>query len=203
MDELFGETGYPIQKEEVLPIGGIRGHLLKPHMRTVFDGIAYLRNSPVPFPLYFGAKRCAEKNHPHCPVEMLNLFMYMTGGATSENRMTTYVTAKLGVDPFSDASISWLQKARERIKEMEGNGDLKGCKVAIDGGASVEYDVATFTNAVAYQLMLGFSPVIVLLGVLVVALCAWTYMRWSKKGLPMGMSLSREKGMNGNNYKRV
>jgi len=135
MDELYGV--HPIIPDDS---SNARRRASKPPMRTVYNGVAFLRNNQVPYPLYLGAKICREKQHHHCNLELLHYFTAMTDAMTSKDRMTTYITATLGVDPFSRYGIAWLMAARKKIKEMERNGDLDGYSVSIVGGASLEFD---------------------------------------------------------------
>ena len=135
MDELYGV--HPIVADDS---SNARRRASKPPTRTVYNGVAFLRNNQVPYPLYLGAKICREKQHHHCNLELLHYFTAMTDAMTSKDRMTTYITATLGVDPFSRYGIAWLMAARKKIKEMERNGDLEGYNVSIVGGASLEFD---------------------------------------------------------------
>ena len=156
MDELFGKMADQQSEEEAggeesAASGGggsVRGAavspVFKPYRKTTYDGIAFLRNNLVPFPVYLGAALCAQKNKPHCPIELLHLFMHMTSHMTSKDGSMTYVTAMLGVDTFSDDGTKWLEASREKILEMEesGGSGLGGFRVTIEGGASSEFDVS-------------------------------------------------------------
>lgn len=139
MDELYGPS--PIANMADHGEGSEGGRRdSKPLARTVYNGIPILRNNQVPYPLYLGARICREKQHHHCNLELLHYFTAMRDVMTSKDRMTTYVSATLGVDPFSKYGLAWLMAARMKIREMERNGDLEGYRVNIVGGAALEYD---------------------------------------------------------------
>ena len=138
MDELYGPS--PIADSTGRGGEGVGRRDSKPLARTVYNGIPILRNNQVPYPLYLGARICREKQHHHCNLELLHHFTAMRDVMTSSDRMTTYVLATLGVDPFSKYGLAWLMAARMKIREMERNGDLDGYRVNIVGGAALEYD---------------------------------------------------------------
>ena len=138
MDELYGPS--PIADSIERGGEGVGRRDSKPLARTVYNGIPILRNNQVPYPLYLGARICREKQHHHCNLELLHHFTAMRDVMTSSDRMTTYVLATLGVDPFSKYGLAWLMAARMKIREMERNGDLDGYRVNIVGGAALEYD---------------------------------------------------------------
>ena len=139
MDELYGASpDADVAAHGEGSEGGRRDS--KPLARTVYNGIPILRNNQVPYPLYLGARICREKQHHHCNLELLHYFTAMRDVMTSKDRMTTYVSATLGVDPFSKYGLAWLMAARMKIREMERNGDLDGYRVHIVGGAALEYD---------------------------------------------------------------
>ena len=139
MDELYGPS--PVADMADHGEGSEVGRRnSKPLARTVYNGIPILRNNQVPYPLYLGARICREKQHHHCNLELLHYFTAMRDVMTSKDRMTTYVSATLGVDPFSKYGLAWLMAARMKIREMERNGDLDGYRVNIVGGAALEYD---------------------------------------------------------------
>ena len=138
MDELYGPS--PIADSTGRGGEGVGRRDSKPLARTVYNGIPILRNNQVPYPLYLGARICREKQHHHCNLELLHHFTAMRDVMTSSDRMTTYVLATLGVDPFSKYGLAWLMAARMKIREMERNGDLGGYRVNIVGGAALEYD---------------------------------------------------------------
>jgi len=146
MDELYG----PSLVADVVDDGGGEGGRRdsKPLARTIYNGIPILRNNQVPYPLYLGARICREKQHHHCNLELLHYFTAMRDVMMSKDRMTTYVSATLGVDPFSKYGLAWLMAARMKIREMERNGDLDGYRVNIVGGAALEYD-AWFSSQTA------------------------------------------------------
>lgn len=108
--------------------------------RTLYSGIAHVRGINVPHALFVSAKVCAE-DLASCPVENLRALVALDKRMTSEDRFTTFLTATLSVDPFSDEGIDWLLAARGIIKMLEGEGVLKNYTVAIQGGAGIEYDV--------------------------------------------------------------
>ena len=108
--------------------------------RTLYSGIAHVRGINVPHALFASAKICAE-DLASCPVENLRALVALDKRMTSEDRFTTFLTATLSVDPFSDQGIDWLLAARGTIKMLEGEGVLKNYTVAIEGGAGIEYDV--------------------------------------------------------------
>ena len=138
MDELYGPS--PIADSIERGGEGVGRRDSKPLARTVYNGIPILRNNQVPYPLYLGARICREKQHHHCNLELLHHFTAMRDVMTSSDRMTTYVLATLGVDPFSKYGLAWLMAARMKIREMERNGNLDGYRVNIVGGAALEYD---------------------------------------------------------------
>ena len=108
--------------------------------RTLYNGIAHVRGINVPHALFASAKICAE-DLASCPVENLRALVALDERMTSDDRFTTFLTATLSVDPFSDEGIEWLLAARGIIKILEGKGALQNFTVAIEGGAGVEYDV--------------------------------------------------------------
>ena len=108
--------------------------------RTLYSGIAHVRGINVPHVLFASAKICAE-DLASCPVENLRALVALDKRMTSEDRFTTFLTATLSVDPFSDEGIDWLLAARGIIKMLEGEGVLKNYTVAIEGGAGIEYDL--------------------------------------------------------------
>ena len=108
--------------------------------RTSYSGIAHVRGVNIPHALFASAKICAE-DLTSCPVENLRALMALDKRMTSEDRFTTFLTATLSVDPFSDEGIDWLLAARGIVKTLEAEGALKNYTVAIEGGAGIEYDV--------------------------------------------------------------
>eukprot|EP00978_Attheya_sp_CCMP212_P002108 scaffold4347_cov55-Attheya_sp.AAC.1 len=127
---------------------------------TSYNGISFIRNVPVPHMLFVSAKLCSEKQ-PFCPVEFLHILDYVDHKSTSPDRRTTYVTATLGVNPFSDKGIAWLLAARRILDQLALSGDLNGFEVVIEGGASVEYDAvqevyAAFPTMIALTLCVVF-----------------------------------------------
>ena len=108
--------------------------------RTLYSGIAHVRGINVPHALFTSAKICAE-DLASCPVENLRALVALDKRMTSEDRFTTFLTATLSVNPFSDEGIDWLLSARGIIEALEGEGALKNYTVAIEGGAGIEHDV--------------------------------------------------------------
>jgi uncharacterized membrane protein YdfJ with MMPL/SSD domain len=106
---------------------------------TQYGDIAVLKNARIPFSLYHAAKICNIMK-PYCPIEVLHLLDYVDTVATSPDKYATFVTATLGVDPFSDDGTRWLQDARETIDRLEKGGLLSGIKVHIQGSAAIAVD---------------------------------------------------------------
>jgi len=79
--------------------------------------------------------------------------------------MTTYITAILPEDPFSTKGIEWLLLARETIKCLEENDELKGYSVHIDGIVAVTYDVVQKVyDAFPRMIIITLVVVFVLMG---------------------------------------
>jgi predicted RND superfamily exporter protein len=68
--------------------------------------------------------------------------------------------------PFSDKGIAWLLAARNILDQLALSGDLNGFEVAIEGGASVEYDaVQEVYAAFPTMIVLTLCVVFVLMGI--------------------------------------
>jgi uncharacterized membrane protein YdfJ with MMPL/SSD domain len=126
---------------------------------TQYSGIAVLKNARIPFSLYNAAKLC---NHmkPYCPIEVLHLLDYVDSVATSHDKYATFVTATLGVNPFSDDGTRWLQDARETIDRLEKSGLLSGIKVHIQGSAAIAVD-AVDSVLDAFPTVIGLTMLVV------------------------------------------
>jgi uncharacterized membrane protein YdfJ with MMPL/SSD domain len=108
--------------------------------RTVYNGISVLQNTRIPHSVFVAAKLCSQIK-PHCPLELLHEINAVDRVSTSpDGGQATYVTATLGVDPFSDEGVAWLLSARRLIDLLEASGELRGVRVHIQGAAAIEYD---------------------------------------------------------------
>lgn len=106
---------------------------------TSYVGIATAEGVLIPHPLFVAAKLCAQIR-PHCPLEVLHSYDYLDSEVTSKDRLATYVTATLGVEPFSSRGVDWLLAARDKIDGLERADELDGYRVVVEGGAGIEYD---------------------------------------------------------------
>jgi uncharacterized membrane protein YdfJ with MMPL/SSD domain len=123
---------------------GGRGRVVPPPLRkpsrTVYNGIAVLQNTRIPHSVFVTAKLCSQMK-PHCPLELLHVIDAVDRVSTSpDGGRATYVTATLGVDPFSDQGVAWLVSARRLIDQLEESGKLQGVKVHVQGTAAIEHD---------------------------------------------------------------
>jgi uncharacterized membrane protein YdfJ with MMPL/SSD domain len=131
--------------------------------QTMYNGIAVLKNARIPHSLYVAAKYCSHII-PHCPIETMHLMDVVDQQATCRDRYATFITATLGVNPFSDEGIEWLEAARATLQRLEDGGALGDVKVYLEGTPAIEYDavkavygafpsVITITMAVVFLLM--------------------------------------------------
>ena len=133
---------------------------------TTYTGIATVMGFAIPRPIFEAARVCAELSSPNnCPVEVLHALATIDNEVTSSDRMTTFISAVLPCDPFSDEGIDWLLAARERLSRIEDEGSLKGLRVALDGGAGIEYDsVRMVYSAAPSAIAVTLSAVLLLVG---------------------------------------
>jgi uncharacterized membrane protein YdfJ with MMPL/SSD domain len=137
--------------------------LQKPLARAaVYTGVAIIKNTRVPHLLYSMSKVCSNNIRPHCPSELMHVIDEIDKVVTSHDRYSTYVDAVLGVSPFSDEGIAWLEGARATIKQMERKGMLSGVKVHIQGPASIAFDSVQAVHA-AFPTMIAITTVVVFL----------------------------------------
>jgi uncharacterized membrane protein YdfJ with MMPL/SSD domain len=128
--------------------------------RTVYTGVAVLRNAGIPHSLYLSAKYCS-KMKPYCPLQLLHTLDAIDKSSTSEDSYSTVMSATLGVNPFSDDGRGWLDSARETLQRMEDRGALGGINVSIDGAAASERDAmsSVYTD---YPKVIAITVLIVL-----------------------------------------
>jgi len=132
--------------------------------KTLYSGIAHVRGINIPHALFASAKICSE-DLASCPVENLRALVALDKRMTSEDRFTTFLTATLSLDPFSDAGTGWLLAARGVIEMLEAEGALNNFTVAIEGGAGIEYDVKQEVYRAAPRcIALTLAIIFVLLG---------------------------------------
>jgi uncharacterized membrane protein YdfJ with MMPL/SSD domain len=126
---------------------------------TIFNGISVLQNQPVPHAVFLTAKLCGQIQQ-YCPWELLRVIDAVDCSATAPGKRATFVTATLGVSPFSEQGISWLRNARAIVEDMSHGDSLRGVKVNIQGIASIEYDAM---NAVynAFPTMIFITALVV------------------------------------------
>eukprot|EP00549_Striatella_unipunctata_P026576 CAMPEP_0118705488 /NCGR_PEP_ID=MMETSP0800-20121206/19895_1 /TAXON_ID=210618 ORGANISM="Striatella unipunctata, Strain CCMP2910" /NCGR_SAMPLE_ID=MMETSP0800 /ASSEMBLY_ACC=CAM_ASM_000638 /LENGTH=372 /DNA_ID=CAMNT_0006607647 /DNA_START=180 /DNA_END=1298 /DNA_ORIENTATION=- len=127
---------------------------------TDYSGIATLDGIRISHSEFISSKTCALIK-PHCPLPTLHILDFVDKLCTSTDRMTTFITATLGVDPFTDEGIGWLLSARDAIAKMEQKGELRGYQVFIDGNAGTGYDAVqvvfdSFPHVVAVTLGVVF-----------------------------------------------
>lgn len=146
-----------------------RDHVLPPSTgkpyRTVFNGIAVLQNARVPHGVFVTAKLCSQVK-PHCPVEILHVLDALDSVVTSPyGAQATYVTATLGVDPFSDRGVAWLLSARKLIERLEASGRLGGVRVHLQSSAAIEYDAQQEVyHSLPWMMLVTTAAVFVLMG---------------------------------------
>lgn len=103
-----------------------------------FTGIAWGDNNPISYNTFLMAKECA--SFWTCPMESLRelskLYITSTNGKTT----SSLYSCILSHDPFSDNGVKWLQGTRMKLKALEDSGAFQDYQIALEGGASVEYD---------------------------------------------------------------
>ena len=109
------------------------------HRRAVYNGIAVMQNTRLPHSVYFTAKYC-HKMKPYCPFELLHAIDVLDQWDTSEDTLTTVVNIELGVDPFSEEGLLWLESARSTLERLDESGVLNGVNVQLHGAAATEHD---------------------------------------------------------------
>jgi hypothetical protein len=82
--------------------------------QTIYGGIAVLKNVHILHSLYITAMFYT-KMKPHCPIDVLHVLDYVDQTSTSHDWYVTFITVTLGVGPFLDKGIEWLQAARDTI----------------------------------------------------------------------------------------
>jgi len=108
---------------------------------TSYTGIAVLENSRIPQSLYSAANACRNME-PRCPSESLHLLNVLEDATTTSDKLATYVYVNLGIDPFSDKGVKWLQEARQTIRRLQKDPRiLGGVEVYIDGPAAILEDL--------------------------------------------------------------
>ena len=136
--------------------------------RTSFTGICVLDNLKIPHSLFLMAKYCVQAN-VGCPFEGLRTINLVDELATSDDRYATYVSVSLGVDPFSEEGVTWLESARASIRLLEDSGRLNGVRVYIQGVAAIEYD--------AYDAVYETSPTMIVITTTVVFVLMGVFFR--------------------------
>lgn len=127
--------------------------------RTLYNGVAVLKNTRVPYSAFVSAKYCAQME-PHCPFEFLHVLDAIDKMATSTDTYATVITATLAVNPFSDEGIAWLESTRATIQRMNDTGLLAGVEVHVEGAAAIEYDALTAVYN-AFPTMIGITTAVV------------------------------------------
>jgi predicted RND superfamily exporter protein len=146
-----------------------RDHVLPPPSgkpyRTAFNGIAVLQNARIPHGVFVTAKLCSQIK-PHCPVEILHVLDALDSVVTSPyGAQATYVTATLGVDPFSDRGVAWLVSARKLIEQLEASGRLRGVHVHLQSSAAIEYDAQQAVyHSLPWMMFVTTAAVFILMG---------------------------------------
>lgn len=108
--------------------------------QTIFSGIALLENHRIPQSLYSAATKCREID-PRCPSEALHLLNAIEDDTTSSDKLATFVTVNLAMDPFSKDGGRWLRLARETIVRLQKDPRiLGGVDVSIAGTAAEYHD---------------------------------------------------------------
>mmetsp|Transcript_29786 Transcript_29786/g.45669 ORF Transcript_29786/g.45669 Transcript_29786/m.45669 type:complete len:378 (+) Transcript_29786:2-1135(+) len=125
-----------------------------------YSGIAILANKKIPHRTYVAAKACAAFQKS-CPFESLRLLNYIDRTVSTNDHSATYITATLGVNPFSDDGVAWLLSARKVLEKLEKSDDLKGVRIYIEGGAAIAYDAvqavyAAFPTVIALTIAIIF-----------------------------------------------
>jgi uncharacterized membrane protein YdfJ with MMPL/SSD domain len=120
---------------------------------AVFTGISILENDVIPHAVFTAAKICGQVK-PHCPLELLRVIDEVDKMSTAKGREATFLTATLGVSPFSDQGIAWLKAARAAIEQLTHSNGLDGVLVHIQGVASVEEDAVNAVYRVFPTMMM-------------------------------------------------
>jgi len=107
---------------------------------TTYTGLAVLENSRIPQSLYNAANICRGME-PKCPSEALHLLNVIEDETTTSDKLATYITVNLGVDPFSKKGMEWLELARETVRRVGADPRIVGgVEIYIDGPAAILYD---------------------------------------------------------------
>jgi uncharacterized membrane protein YdfJ with MMPL/SSD domain len=104
---------------------------------TMYSGISVLKNIKVPHQLFTAAIECARMQMP-CRLQILRVLTALNEVCTSQSEYATYITASLGVSPFSEEGTKWLRQARAIAAEIEQ--DYPGLEIYIDGSAGIASD---------------------------------------------------------------
>ena len=85
---------------------------------TSYNEIVVLGNKKIPHALFVYPKLCSLKK-PYCPVPLLHVLDEIDRVVTSHDENSTFISATLPVNPFSDEGIRWLNAARESLYQLE------------------------------------------------------------------------------------
>ena len=135
---------------------------LQQQQGTVYSGISMLENEPIPNYVYVAAKLCSQIE-PHCPVELLHVIDDMDRSVTSHDMRSTFVTATLGVNPFSREGLAWLEQARVMIAQLGEQKALHGVQVHIQGLPAIEYDAKNAVYNMFPKMIMGTAFVVFIL----------------------------------------
>jgi MMPL family len=130
---------------------------------TTYSGISLLENHRIPQSLYSAASKCREID-PRCPSEALHLLNVFEDETTTTDKLATYVTVNLAMDPFSSDGGRWLRLARETILRLQEDPRiLGGVEISIGGSAAEYHDkMQDIAASVPFRLAV-FSGVVVLI----------------------------------------
>jgi uncharacterized membrane protein YdfJ with MMPL/SSD domain len=130
---------------------------------TMYSGISVLKNTKVPHQLFTAAIECARMRMP-CPLQLLRVLTALNEVCTSQNEYATYITASLGVSPFSEEGTKWLRQARAIAAEIEQGHP--GLEIYIDGSAGIASDAVESVYAYfPYMIVVTTAVVFTLVGV--------------------------------------
>lgn len=105
---------------------------------TTFSGLAVMENFRIPQSLYSAANICRGME-PRCPSEALHLLNVKEDETTTSDKLATFVTISLSVDPFSKDGSRWLQLARDTISRLQEDSRILGGVEVFLGGPAAEY----------------------------------------------------------------
>lgn len=152
------ESGLDLTNEDADLLYGFSAIVIPPSEISV-NGIAYLKNRKIPHSLYISAKICGQVM-PLCPIETFRVLNLIDAMTTSTDKMATFMTISLAVDPFSSEGIEWLDGARATLDRLNKSGRLGGVTVYLQGISAIEYDAMQAVYS-AFPAMICITMVVV------------------------------------------